>query len=87
MVSQQGSLREVMGHDERGQADLADQRSQFAPHGFAGHCIQCRRGLVQQQHRRFASQCPGHRDPLTFTTRDLTGSDMPEMGDANARHH
>lgn len=56
----------IMSHENRGDAQPAQELIQLAAQALAQLRVQCGQRLVEQQHPRARSQCTGQRNPLTL---------------------
>jgi len=64
----------VVGHEYRGDAELALQREQFTPHVHPQLRVEVGKRLVEQQHLGLDGDRARHRHPLLLAAGELSGS-------------
>ena len=72
-VGERSGILEVMGDEDRRQAELAQQLLELGAHTRARVRVERGHRLVEQQHRGIACERPGQRDPLALAARELLG--------------
>ena len=63
-----------MGNHKAGAGELLQEPGQFPLNLPSQVGVQCRKGLIQQQHLGLGGQNPGQGHPLLLSPRELTGA-------------
>ena len=79
-----GGVLEVVGHQQRRNADLMEKITQLEADGDACVCVERGRRLVEQQDPRPAGKRPRERDPLALPARQLVRAGAGQVGDPEA---
>jgi hypothetical protein len=70
---------EVVGDDQDGQAEVADQAEQQGQDLTPDRGVEAGHGLVGDQHARLQGQCPGDHHPLALAAGQLVGIGEGEL--------
>ena len=71
----------VVGHEQRGQPELAEELLELATHRDLRVRVERRERLVEQQDARVARERPGERDALPLAARQLARPRLRKMRD------
>ncbi len=75
-------LERVVGDDEHRPLELGQVSAQGGPHVEAGTRVEGGQGLVQEQDAGVRGQGAGQGDPLRLTSRELAGTAVGQLGQA-----
>ena len=83
-VGEDGGVLVVVGDEERGQVEVAQQLGELESHGRARDRVERGERLVQQQHGRVARERARQADALPLAARELTRPCLRQVPDTEA---
>ena len=84
-IGQDHGLLVVVGHEDRGDALLAEDAAEIADQGFARRLVERREGLVQQEELRLDHEGAGERRALRLPARQRARPAPGQLRDREAR--
>ena len=84
LVRERGGVLVVVGDEQRGEAEPAEQLAQLASHLRLRVRVECGERLVEQQHRRVSRERAGEGDALLLAAGELARIRAGEVRDVKA---